>query len=331
MISDERKPHPSDVLILLGKLHLQRNGAVRRLAAVAGEHELDRYARLAGGGARRLPVLRRAAADAEPARELVVFPLASSPINHWPLSAMGAAALRVAAEHAMDIVLIGGEKDRPGLEGAVAGGTFGPRAQVVVGSPEDLPAVAARIAGAAGYLGIETGLVHLAAAYGIPGATAYGGGYWPVYGPWAARSAAVVAPIPCFGCEWDCAFGRPFCLEGIDAGSVVAAFEGALANEGREPLVRTIEPYGEREHAIFGTAAAVHRAAQRDRSARLTAITRLRDMLARYARRSRARGRKADAALAALADTTARAARRLDEARKGDRTLSSAGRPPAEQ
>ncbi|MDB5073821.1 MAG: hypothetical protein JWM87_4932, partial [Candidatus Eremiobacteraeota bacterium] len=57
LISDDRKPRPSDLLILLAKLRLRRNGAVRRLRAVAGEHELDRYARLAGTGARRLPAL----------------------------------------------------------------------------------------------------------------------------------------------------------------------------------------------------------------------------------------------------------------------------------
>ncbi|MDB5072813.1 MAG: glycosyl transferase, family 9, partial [Candidatus Eremiobacteraeota bacterium] len=266
-----------------------------------------------------------------PSAELAVFPLASSRINRWPLAAMGEAALRIAAAHQLEIVLVSGEKDRPELEAAVADGTFGPRPRVVIGTPEDVPAVGARIAGAAGYLGIETGLVHLAAAYGIPGATVYGGGYWPVYGPWAARSAGVVAPIPCFGCEWDCAFDRPFCLEGVDAGSVVAAFEDAFADESGEPLVRTIDPYGARERTIFGTAAAVHRAAQQDRSARLTAITRLRDMLARYTRRIRARNRKADAVLAALAATTARTARRLDAARAGDFRPQTARRLPDEQ
>lgn len=322
VISDDRKPRPSDLLILLGKLGLERNRAVRRLPAVAGEHELDRYARLAGTAERRLPALLPG--GGEPTGELVVFPLASSAINRWPLEAMGQAAQRVAAARNLPIALIGGEKDGPELEAAIAAGTFGAGPRLVLGAPEDLPAVAARIAGAAGFLGIETGLVHLAAAYGVPGATVYGGGYWPIYGPWSARSAAVVAPIPCFGCEWDCAFDRPFCLEGVDVDSVVAAFEAALGDEPGRPLVRELDAYGERERAIFGTAAAVHHAAQRDRSARLTAITRLRDLMRRYVRRTRARSRKANAALTALADTAARAARRLEEARTADGRLRSA-------
>jgi ADP-heptose:LPS heptosyltransferase len=312
LIADERLPRPSDLLLLLGKLKLTRNADVRRIGSLAFEHELDRYARLAGANARRLPALR---GRGTPAAELVVFALASSRINRWPLSAMGAAALRVAATRRAAIVLVGSEKDRPELEAAIAAGTFGPEPQLVAGAPGDLPAVAARIAGAAGYLGIETGLVHLAAAFGVPGAAVYGGGYWPVYGPWSARSAAVVAPIPCFGCEWDCAFDRPFCMESIDVDSVVSAFEDAYQDGSGRPLVRALEPYGERERTVFGAAAAVHHAAQRDRAARLTEITRLRDLLGRYGRRTRARNRKVNAALAAVTETMMRTAGRLDEAR----------------
>jgi ADP-heptose:LPS heptosyltransferase len=309
VISDERKPPVSDLLILLGKLGLERSRAVRRLPAVAAEHELDRYARLAGARGRRLPALR--ALPARASNELVVFPLTASRLNRWPLAAMGEAAVRVAAARGATIALISGERGRAEIESAVAAGHFGPEPQLVIGTPDELPSVAARVAAAVGYLGIDTGLVHLAAAYGRPGATVYGGGYWPVYGPWAARSAAVVAPIPCFGCEWDCAFGRPFCTEGVDVDSLVAAFEAAYAGAD-EPLVCALDPYGPRERAVFEAAARVHRLAQQDRAERLTSITRLRDLLARYASRTRARHRRADAALASLADATGRAARQLE-------------------
>jgi ADP-heptose:LPS heptosyltransferase len=312
LVADAREPRSSDVLILLSKLKLDRKGGIRRLATVPGEHELDRYARLAGAAARRRPVLRPFAAPA-PATELVVFPLGATPINRWPLRAMGAAAQGIAATRRLSVALVGSDKDRPGLEGAVTAGFFGADTAIVTGSPDDLPSVAARIAGAAGYVGIETGLVHLAAAYGVPGATVYGGGYWPVYGPWAPRSAGVVAPIPCFGCEWDCAFERPFCIESIDVDSVTAAFDAAHADDSGRPVVRELDAYDARERAIFEAAGNVHRAAQRDRAARLAAITRLRDLLARYARRTRTRSRNADGLIAALVETTTQTARRLEQ------------------
>ena len=329
VIADARKPRPNELLILLGKLRLERNGAVRRLPAIAMEHELDRYARLAGTPVRRVPALRPAPSGAA-SGELMVFPFGASSIQQWPIAAMGEAALLIARRRGARIVLVGCAAQRGEADASVAAGIFGEAPQLMFCEPAQLPAVAARIAAAAGYLGIDTGLVHLAAAYGVPGAAVFGGGTWPSYAPWAPRSAGVVAPIPCFGCEWDCAFGRPFCLEGVHAESVAAAFEDVCENDDGKPLVRSLDPYSAREKAIFEAATAVHRAAQDDRGARFAAITRLRDLFVRFARRTRAGTRRADTALAELADTTARTARRLDSWEVNAR-LHAAGRRPDEQ
>ena len=241
-----------------------------------------------------------------------MFPFSATPANSWPLPSMGAAAVEVAARRHAAVVLIGTQRDRVPLDRAVAAGWFGENAAIVTGTAAELPAIARRIAGALGYLGIDNGLVHLAAAYGVPGAAVYGGGTWPAYAPWAARSAGVVAPIPCFGCNWDCAFGRPFCTEAVDAQSVVEAFETAFEADG--PAVCARDAYGAREREILGAAAAVHHAAQADRAARLRAITRLRALLSRYARRMRSRSRTANAALDLLAERTVLAARQLEAA-----------------
>jgi hypothetical protein len=76
--------------------------------------------------------------------------------------------------------------------------------------------------------------------------------------------------------------------------------------------VRERDAYGASERAIFAAAANVHRTAQRDRAARLAAITRLRDVLSRYARRTRRRSRDAGVLLASLVETTTQTARRLE-------------------
>lgn len=314
-LGDHRLPPPSDILILLGKLGLERNAAVRRLAPADAEHELDRLARLAGGAARRVPSLRPL--EATPAAELVVFPLSATPTNRWPIERMGGAAQRIAAAHGLTIALVGSHENRAELESAVGAGYFGPDPAVVTGGPDTIPAIAQRIAGAHGYLGIDTGLVHLSQAYGLPGALVSGGGHWPAYGPWAPRSAAAVAPIPCFGCNWDCAFERPFCTEGVSVDDVVAAFAAAHADRSGLPLVRAVDAYAPREREILGAAGAVHRAAQNDRASRLTAITRLRNVIARYAWRSRRRRQKAESLLESLSETAAHAARQLEEAAPG--------------
>nr|MDQ6943646.1 hypothetical protein [Candidatus Eremiobacteraeota bacterium] len=45
VIADAREARSSDMLILLGKLRLDRRRGIRRLAPACAEHELDRYAR----------------------------------------------------------------------------------------------------------------------------------------------------------------------------------------------------------------------------------------------------------------------------------------------
>jgi ADP-heptose:LPS heptosyltransferase len=315
LLGDHREPPPSDILILLGKLGLERNADVRRLPPADAEHELDRLARLAGAAARRIPSLRPL--PTQPAAELVVFPLSATPTNYWPIDRMGAAAQRIAAAHGTTIALVGSHQNRPEFERAVAAGFFGPTPAIVTGGPDEIPAIATRVAGARGFLGIDTGLVHLSQAYGVPGAVVSGGGHWPAYGAWTARSAVAVAPIPCFGCNWDCAFERPFCTEGIGVDDVVAAFDAALSNRSGVPLVHPVDAYTPREREMLGAAGAVHRAAQKDRASRLTAITRLRNLIARYAWRTRKRSRKAESLLESLAETTVCAARQLEEAAPG--------------
>ena len=55
------------------------------------------------------------------------------------------------------------------------------------------------------YLGNDTGAMHLAAALGVPVTAVFGGGTWPRFVPAAVCGEAVVHPLPCFGCGWDCA------------------------------------------------------------------------------------------------------------------------------
>jgi hypothetical protein len=169
---------------------------------------------------------------------------------------------------------------------------------VLSAGPDGLAALAERLATASGFLSVDSGLAHLAGALGIPGVTVFGGGIWPPYAPWAPGTAGVVAPIPCFGCGWDCAFERSFCVEGVDVRTVVETFHGTA--RGAPPQVVMVDAYTEGERAILGAASAVHRPLQTDRAARLVAITRVRDLFRRYARRVRARERRTAAALLEL-------------------------------
>jgi ADP-heptose:LPS heptosyltransferase len=314
VLSDANVRAGRDLLILLRLLGLRRNDRARRLAPVADEHELDRYARLAQT-ARRLPALRELPASPggdEP--YVVVFPAGAPSLKLWAHESLRDAAARIAEPRNARVVAVGSRHERAALEAFAHDGSL--HCDVFAGDPDDLAATAALLARACGYVGTDGGLAHLAAAYGVPGVTVYGGGTWPSYAPWGRFAAGVVAPIPCFGCQWDCAFDRAFCIEPISVDAVVSAFDHVARDNASGPHVVTVKAYDERERTILGAAARVHRAAQLDRGARLTAIVRLQDILRRYVRRARNQQARANAALSEITHRVSAAAKRLTEQHK---------------
>ncbi len=302
---DER----STARIAVRGLGLHVRAGIRRLERI-DEHELDRYARLIDVP-RRLPHLRPLRRDVPDAdRPLVVFPLGQPELKQWPFDRVADACREIVRGQPRELVLVGSPSERATLEQFAA--EYGsPTFTVADGSP-DIAQTAGLLANAAGYLGIDTGLAHLAAAYGVPGVTIYGGGTWPAYAPWAPRSVGVVAPLPCFGCGWDCAFGHSYCIEAIAVEDVVQAFTAAVAStpEGSgEPAVTWLQAYETRERSVLGEASHRYREAQADRAARYRGILRLRDILERYALRSRQRQFRPSA----LTQRLAALARRLNE------------------
>jgi ADP-heptose:LPS heptosyltransferase len=286
ILCDARIAKYSEVRQLLGLLGLHRNMSALRPAAVDSEHELDRYARLAETS-RRAPMFRalESARSQNDDPRIVVFAAGSPELKRWPDDAMRAALTRIAARYGARLVLVGSAAEREELEALAAASDPSASWTVECGTASDLTRIAALIAGAIGYVAIDTGLAHLAAAYGVPGITIYGGGTWPSYAPWGRASAGVVAPLPCFRCFWDCAFDRAFCIERIGPDSVVVAFEEAIARSREESFVNAVEPYTKGERDILGAASAVYRAAQADRAARLTAIVRMKNIWHRNVQR----------------------------------------------
>jgi len=286
ILCDARIAKYSELRQLLGLLGLHRNTSASRPATVDSEHELDRYARLADAS-RRTPRFRafEPGSDQNEDPRIVVFAAGSPELKRWDDHAMREALTRIAAHHGARLVLVGSEAERAELDALAGAGDWSASWAVECGTVSDLPRIAAFIAGAIGYVAIDTGLAHLAAAYGVPGVTIYGGGTWPSYSPWGKASAGVVAPLPCFRCFWDCAFDRAFCIERIGPDSVVVAFEQAISRSREESFVNAVEAYSRGERDILGAASTVYRAAQADRAARLTAIVRMKNIWHRNVQR----------------------------------------------
>jgi ADP-heptose:LPS heptosyltransferase len=262
------------VHVLLRKLGVDPCASVRRLDPIAGEHELDRYARLAGS-ARRTPNFRPIQGGKSATRKLLVFPFNNSAFRVWPHEQMVLAATRIAERYDLSIELVASANEQEAV--ADLARSFPHDVAIRTGSPAELPDIAVALSSASGYLSVDTGLAQLAAAYGVPGVTIYGGGTWPKFAPWGSHAAGVVAPLPCFGCRWDCAFDRAFCLERITADPVVEAFDAVYERTGAGPISVAIDPYDAREQAIMDAAAAKYRGAQEDRREKFDVIMGLRE------------------------------------------------------
>ncbi|HLX63635.1 MAG TPA: glycosyltransferase [Planctomycetota bacterium] len=74
-----------------------------------------------------------------------------------------------------------------------------------------------------GYIGHDTGPMHIAAALGKPVLAVFGGGHWPRFVPAAKSSRALTAKVDCIGCGWNCPFEKPYCVQALESSDVLSA------------------------------------------------------------------------------------------------------------
>ncbi len=259
--------------------------AFRRYADARSQvHELARYERLAralGADEVAAPHWPLPATGALRARGLTrhsyiaCFPCgtASTPLKRWRSERFVAALAGVRERFGGRVLIAGAASEGAELRAfARRCAAAGLEPHVFAGGPRSLGTLRALVANAWGYLGNDTGPAHLAAVHGVPGVVVYGGGTWPMYAPWSPGTVGVVHPLPCFGCFWDCAFGRAVCHEEIPAAPVLAALELAVAGPTAAPATFSLARLDGPTLALIADASATYREAQRDRAARLEAL-----------------------------------------------------------
>jgi hypothetical protein len=135
-------------------------------------------------------------------------------------------------ERGIRTLLVGQHDERRHLE-ALRESAGRAQAEVWTGGAGDLPLLAALLSRSALFFGNDTGAMHLAAAVGRPVVAIFGGGTWPRFQPAARRAIALLNPLPCFGCGWDCPFGDAPCVGAIGAADVRNALSDMLARAER--------------------------------------------------------------------------------------------------
>jgi len=208
---------------------------------------------------------------------LTCFPLgaAGTGVKCWPKENYLRALTTVRQKSPLPVLFTGDESEASDLRSfaeALGGGDV----QVYSGSPESIPILAGLLLHSRAYLGNDTGPMHLASAFGVGGVAIYGGGHWPAYGPWGPGSVAMVHPMPCFGCNWDCLFGHGVCVESIRVEPVIEALDRVLAGEAEEPETVLLEEFPAQANDLIRDANRRYREAQLDRGDRLSSIIELR-------------------------------------------------------
>lgn len=103
-------------------------------------------------------------------------------------------------------------------------------------------------------VGVESGLVQLACAVGLPNVVAYGGSFFGRFLPHSALTSCVALPLDCYGCNGRCVHPRAHCVWDLDPAVVTEAVRQALAGRSDRPRLylqsRWAPPPGGPAHAL---------------------------------------------------------------------------------
>lgn len=160
------------------------------------------------------------------------------PAKCWPASHYASLAATLFEHHGLPVLLLGSAKEKPLCEGIAAEAERrAPGACRVVCGSVSLVDAMALIAGARGVVSNDSGLMHVAAAFGVPQVALFGSTS-PLHTPPLSPRARVLwlkdelalDCAPCF--DRQCRYGHTRCLTGIAperAATALADAEGASA------------------------------------------------------------------------------------------------------
>lgn len=114
---------------------------------------------------------------------------------------------------------------------------------------DELPRLAATVAGVDLLLCHDTAYAHLAAGLGTPTVALYGGGQRARFHPPAANVKVVQGLPACAGCQWHCLFDRLVCVADLPLDAVRAALDEALAGRRAAVTVPVATPISGEELA----------------------------------------------------------------------------------
>jgi ADP-heptose:LPS heptosyltransferase len=150
----------------------------------------------------------------------VIHAGASTPLKEWPIERFAAVARDIARERGLQLLLIGSPEEI-GHSARLASmiGDLGP---IDISGRLGLRSTAALLEHASLYLGADGGMMHIAAALGIPTVGLFGPGSYEIFHPVGEGVAAISKHFPCSPCYMvECIRPDDPCMKAITVEEVI--------------------------------------------------------------------------------------------------------------
>ncbi len=120
------------------------------------------------------------------------------------------------------VVFLGNEKEWESIERIRSGGFVSVN---LADNPPPIPISLALAAMSCGYVGRDSGVMHLACAAGRPVLATFGGGHWGRFLPSSGPAIVVTQSMPCRQCDFECPHERPHCIRDISLSTMQQAWQ----------------------------------------------------------------------------------------------------------
>jgi len=140
----------------------------------------------------------------------------------WQQDKWAEVLLWAAGHYGLPMLFIGAHREHETTE-TIRGAMGDSETYTVCDRGLHMGGIAGLIALSSGYIGRDTGPMHVAAALDKPVIAIFSGNYWPRFIPTTRTGIAITATVHCIGCVGRCEFPEPYCINIVTPRALIDA------------------------------------------------------------------------------------------------------------
>ena len=164
-------------------------------------------------------------------------------LKNWSLEKWADVCSTMVRDYGLHLIFVGTPSEHESTAAIRAQmGEFAGKTLDMTANPDGLDTLVGLTAHSEGYLGKDTGPMHIAAALGKPVVAVFGGGHWPRFLPSPASGKVLSVQVPCSDCNWFCPYKTSYCVKNIPIDAVKDAIRDVITGQQKEFEVALLEP-----------------------------------------------------------------------------------------